>query len=215
MSSLYVFAFTSESAPPVRHGGRRIEFIDLDGIHAAVEHMAARPAASEQELRVQHEIVMRIADAVEAIVPARFGALVDKAELEQLVSMRRASLLETLRHVSRRVQMTVRVYAPYDRGAPEYQPLGSPKSGTEYLAERQREAGALTGEAATLSAALRDLIQDERRHRGQGRIEWTLYHLVERTAVGPYRRATDRFSSASLSVTGPWPPFAFVPDLWP
>lgn len=216
MTSLYVFAFTNQPAPPLLHGGRRIEFVQIEGVHAAIERLPARPAASEEELRAQHEIVMRIADSVDAILPARFGAWVEAAELERLVSFRRAPILDTLRLVSGRVQMTVRVYTPPgERPARMNAPAEAPRTGADYLAQRRRNSRVLTGDAAAISAAVRDLVRDERRHRGQGHLAWTLYHLVDRGAVGAYRQAAGALGSSLATVTGPWPPFAFVPDLWP
>ena len=110
MSALYVFALTDRAARPIRHGTRRIDFIDVADIHAAVEHVSARPSVSEAALRAQHAIVMQIAASVEAILPARFGALLDREELEALVAMRREPIMQALQLVSGRTQMTVRVF---------------------------------------------------------------------------------------------------------
>ncbi len=223
MSLLYVFAFTSTSAPPLRHGNRRIEFIEVAGIHAAVERAAERPAVSETALRAQHDIVVKIAAAVAAVLPARFGALLDREELEAFVSTRLDHINKGLALVSGRVQMTVRVFTsgrPAGTHEPprEGRPYGTdrPASGTAYLEQRRREATVpLTGAAETISRAAAGLVQAERRHRGEGRVEWTLYHLVDRQVVPQYERAMEPFKSEGVAVTGPWPPFAFVPDLWP
>ena len=40
-----------------------------------------------------------------------------------------------------------------------------------------------------------------------------VYQLVNRTDVDGYRRALG--APRGLWVSGPWPPFAFVPELWP
>jgi Gas vesicle synthesis protein GvpL/GvpF len=222
MSTVYVFALTNQSAPPFRHGNRRIEFIEVGGVHAAVERAARRPAVSEDALRAQHEIVTKIAESVDAILPARFGALLDSAELASLVSMRLAPITKTLELVSGRVQMTVRVFTGLPPSPRRRRPAvasaetghGRP-SGTEYLEQRRRDAAAaLTGEAASISAAVRGLVTDERTACGQGRDEWTLYHLVDRGVLPRYERAIEPFKSSAVAVTGPWPPFAFVPDLW-
>ncbi len=229
MSALYVFALTNQAAPPLRHGHRLIEFIDVGGIHAAVERVASRPAVSEAELRVQHDIVMKIAASVDAILPARFGALLDREELESLVRMRLASIRETLELVSGRVQMTVRVFSSAERpvsGLPPSPRLrrtavasaeaghGRP-TGAEYLEQRRRETSpALSGQAAAISGAVRDLVHGERSGRGHGHVECTLYHLVDAGVVPQYERAMEAFKSSAVTVTGPWPPFAFVPDLW-
>lgn len=214
--SLYVFALTSGPAKPLSHAGRRIEFVEVAGVHAAIERVRQRPAMTEDELRAQHDIVMKIAGAVNAILPVRFGAIVDATELETLVSMRRAAILEALDRVSGRVQMTVRVFAPGAETLPRAEPAGRPASGAEYLEQRRSQAAAVpAGGAAAVSQAVRGFVVDERTQRGQGRIHWTLYHLVDRTVLPQYERAIEAFVSPTLVVSGPWPPFAFVPELWP
>lgn len=216
MSALYVFALTGGPARPLRHGNRRIEFIEIKGIHAAVERITRPPAVSEAALRAQHEIVMEIARAVDAIVPARFGAVVERQELEALVSSRRGPLREALDLVAGRVQMTVR---GFEEAAGVASAAGLPAnrtSGTAYLEQRRRDAAApLEQEAAEISRVVRPFVHQERTQAGQSRIRWTLYHLVDRGVVADYERAVTPFTSQSVSVSGPWPPFAFVPDLWP
>ena len=220
MSALYVFAFTDRAARPLRHGARRIEFIDVAGIHAAVEHVSARPSVSEAALRAQHTIVMQIAASVEAILPARFGALLDREELEALVAMRRESIVQALQLVSGRTQMTVRVFtsagAPGSPHAAGVDEQGTALSGSAYLEQRRRRAAVppLSALARSLSGAVRHLVHAERTERGHGRVDWTLYHLIDRSVVRQYEKALDRLRSSSVVVTGPWPPFAFVPDLW-
>ena len=222
MSALYVFALTNAPAPTLRHGNRQIEFIEVAGIHAAVERVTASPSISEDALRAQHDIVMKIAAKVESILPARFGALVDRQELESLVTMRLASITEALECVSGRVQMTVRVCAPTGRTMParathlEQRSDGvAAASGTEYLEQRRREANpVLSGQAEAISTALHALVHGERSQHGQRGVDWTLYHLVDRDGLPRYERAMERFKSPAVIVTGPWPPFAFVPDLW-
>ena len=215
MSALYVFALTDRPAPPMRHAKRRIEFVEVAGVHAAVERMESRPAVSEEALRVQHEIVLEIADVVNAILPVRFGALVDRAELEAVVSMRLGPITKTLELVAGRVQMTARIFGATDA---ESQPNSSeprPASGAAYLEQRRRAAAApLSGDGEAISRAVRHLVADERAHVGEGRIRSTLYHLIDRSAVADYEHATAPFASSSLVISGPWPPFAFVPDLW-
>lgn len=215
MSNVYVFALTSGAAPPLRHARRRIEFVEVAGVHAAIERVDRAPAISEDALRAQHDIVMKIADAVDAILPVRFGALVDTRELETLVSMRLGTIRDALERVSGRVQMSVRVFASGAVTTPAVEPVGKSESGAAYLEQRRREAaGSPEGEAAAIRDAMRRLIADERTQRGQGRVYWTLYHLVDRSALRQYERAISAFASPTVAVSGPWPPFAFVPDLW-
>ena len=213
---VYVFAFTSESAPPQRYAERRIEFVEVAGLHAAIERVAERPSVTEDELRAQHDIVMKIAGVVNAILPVRFGALVETGELETLVSMRRESIREALERVSDRVQMTVRVFGTGALTSPSIESAPTPRSGAAYLEQRRLQAaGVPTGNAAAVSRAVRGLVAEERTERGQGRVRWTLYHLVDRSALPQYQRTIGALVSPTVAVSGPWPPFAFVPDLWP
>jgi len=80
-------------------------------------------------------------------------------------------------------------------------------------------------EAAALTGAVRDLIVAERASPGSqaragsldsARLQQipALYHLISREAVTAYTTATRPFRSATVTVTGPWPPFAFAPDPW-
>jgi Gas vesicle synthesis protein GvpL/GvpF len=215
MSALYVFALTGQTAPPLRHAERRVEFVEIAGVHAAVERVARQPVVSEAALRAQHEIVMKIADRVDAILPVRFGALMESGELETLVSMRLTPIRKALELVAGRVQMTVRVFGSEAAETRTQPATRDPGSGTAYLEQRRRDTGSIpTGEAAALSRALREVVADERTQRGQGRVLWTIYHLVDRAALPRYKRAIEPFESATVAISGPWPPFAFVPDLW-
>lgn len=216
MSALYVFALTNQSAPPLQHLGHRIEFVGVSGIYAAVERVEAPPVLSEAALRAQHDIVLKIAAAVDATLPARFGAVVDRQELEQLVSMRQATIGKALELVAGRVQMTVRAFtadAPAARS--ETTAVEHHASGTAYLEQRRAATTALpAGPSRAMADALRPFVVSERLERGQGRVEWTMYHLVDRGAIPEYKRAAAEFESSAIAVTGPWPPFAFAPDLW-
>ncbi len=93
-------------------------------------------------------------------------------------------------------------------------------SGTEYLqARRQAAVRALPEAVADVTAAVKDIVAGERSEAGQGRVAATVYHLVDRAAVDKYRKRLagipSRPGRQTLRVSGPWPPFAFGPDLWP
>jgi hypothetical protein len=214
MSALYVFALTRDIAAPFEFDGHRIEFITYNGLGAAVERVAERPQVSEAALRTQHEIVMRISAYVDDLLPARFGAFVDDRELEQLLAVRRDVIQQALDLVHGRVQMTIRMRA---RAAIRSDVAGSvaPASGTAYLEARRAAAvQTLPAGAATMTAAVRHLVSAERSERGQGRSAASIYHLIERRHVHQYRAALSSVESSVITVSGPWPPFAFVPDLW-
>lgn len=220
--TLYVFAIAARKATPFSAAGHRIEFVKTDDVYAAVERIEEGPAVSEAALRTQHDIVARIAGKVDAILPARFGSLVDVQELERVVALRRDAIREALDLVRGRDQMTVRLFDAGVRASPRsLPPAGTDAaSGTDYLQKRRQAttARALPPTVAAITAAVRDIVAAERSEPGEGRIAATVYHLVERAAVDKYKeRLTglhSKLETETLRVSGPWPPFAFVPELW-
>jgi gas vesicle protein GvpL/GvpF len=215
MSTLYVFALAGHGAAPFAAHGHRIEFIDFGGVHAAVERAAGRPAVSEGALRAQHDIVMQICTSVDDVLPARFGAYVEQGELTQLLAMRREVIQRALDLVRGRVQMTVRIREPHGTNDPQA-PTVAAASGTAYLeARRAAAAGPLSPTAATAAAAVRHLAVSERLDKGTARTPMAIYHLIDKQKVEDYTAALSLLRSSAITVTGPWPPFAFAPDLWP
>jgi hypothetical protein len=222
MTPLYVFALSGEKGKPFRAAGHRIEFVEAHGVYAAVERVAGRPEVSEAALRAQHDIVARIAERVDAVLPARFGSLVDEVELGRVTAASQKAIRDALDLVRGRAQMTIRVF---DSAAPaDAEPVraGAPATtGTAYLADRRRAAGArpLPPRAAAIAEAVAGLVAAQRTEGAHGRVAAALYHLVDRPRVAAYREALERLQSRQLTgtmtVSGPWPPFAFVPDLWP
>ena len=216
MSALYVYALSGRSAAPFAAHGHRIEFMEFGNVHAAVERSADRPAISETALRTQHEIVIRISASVDDVLPVRFGARVEEEELGQLVAMRRDVIHRALDLVRGRVQMTVRIRgeeASNDRPA---SPTITPSTGTAYLeARRSAAARPLTPMASAVAAAVRHLAVSEKVDGPPGRASTTLYHLIDKHRVEEYNEALSSVQSPALTVTGPWPAFAFAPDLWP
>jgi gas vesicle protein GvpL/GvpF len=221
MTTLNVLALTGEAAEPFVEAGHRIEFVTCDTLYAAVERVEGRPALSEEALRTQHAIVAQIARRVEAVLPARFGSVVDADELARLVARRREAIAQAIDLVRGRVQMTVRLFTTSARAAAPVQPPdGGRVSGTAYLQERRSAAApVLPAEVGEISAAVRHLVVRERAEPGQGHVAATVYHLVDRAKIEPYAAAIEavrpQVGNDTLTVSGPWPPFAFTPELWP
>jgi hypothetical protein len=217
---LYVFALAAGKAGTFRAAGHRIEFVKADAVYAAVERLETGPAVTEAALRAQHDIVAQIAAKVGAILPARFGSLVDTAELERVVALRREAIHDALNLVSGRAQMTVRLFEA-EAAVPLAHAATAARSGTEYLQARREAAArrALPLSVAAITAAVKDIVAAERSEAGQGRVAATIYHLVDRAAVDDYKKRLAGIppgpDSQMMSVSGPWPPFAFVPELWP
>ena len=219
-------ASTSSPWPPGRPAtfsaaGHRIEFVKADAVYAAVERLDERPAVSEAALRTQHDIVARIAAKVDAILPARFGSLVDVEELERVVALRREAIRDALDLVRGRAQMTVRLFdaearrsaGPRGHGGEKRNrvPAGAAAGGRRARAAaagggdyRGREGHRRGGAFGSRSGARGGDDLSPRRSRGGGRSTGRGSPAIP---PGPDRQ--------TMSVSGPWPPFAFVPELWP
>lgn len=217
MSRVYVFAITGGIVPAFEWQGRRVECVRVGRLTAAIERLDRRPPVAEAALRVQHEIVMRLAGSVDAILPVRFGALVEAAELEQLIAARGEVIARALDVVRGRIQMTVRIRERVDSIAPAASRAASAApSGTAYLeARRAAASGRPSTEAAAVDAVVGNLAAASVHDRREDRNITSVYHLIARDAVDDYRRALTALPSSRLVVSGPWPPFAFAPDLWP
>lgn len=210
--ALYVLALTDTPLGTWHAEGRRFETADYDGIHVVCERRTASPPAEDAELRVQHALVVAIAERAPAVLPARFGSLIEKRQLTALLAQHELEIRDALQQVRNRVQMTVRVL-----GAAPLRPPAAARmalSGRDYL-ERARRAASppLPRPALRILSAVQPYVVTERRAPGAGRLLATIYHLVERTHVTPYTKAAGR-RRPGVILTGPWPPFAFSPQLW-
>jgi hypothetical protein len=217
--NLYVYGFvpiSKASRRQMRLHGRRIELRRCARIDVAVERREERPPMTERALRTQHAIVEQLATRFDAVLPARFGSLLPVEDLERLVKARRSDLTEALRSVRKRVQMTVRITAP---GAAITSRTGSPTSGTAYLnARRAAVSAAPPSSIAALTEAVADFVRDERVEANGEQGRTVLFHLVDRGDVERYRASIARVAipaAGRVTVTGPFPPFAFAPELWP
>ena len=211
MDRVYVFALTDAPVMPWEEDdGRRIESIEVEDLYAIAERRVDAPELTEPELQRQHAIIQRIATAAPAVLPARFGSLVDVAELAAIVRQRLDVIREALDLVRDRVQMTLRVGAPVP---PTAGPSPPPASGREYLRRRREEMfPPVPSDAESALRAVRAYIVEERRRTSETGVI-TIYHLVGRGDVKEYREALIS-AAPGISVTGPWPTFAFAPEFW-
>ena len=167
---------------------------------------------TEAALREQHAIVLGLAERIDPLLPARFGTRLTAADLDTTIRRSSSVLRQALQNVKGRQQMTIRLI-----GAPTIeQPPVAGRSGAAYLQQR-RAAQSIPGELDPVRAAVAHFVAEERVAPGRAGVRATLFHLVERDAVTTYReavlRATETMPSGSVTLTGPWPPFAFAPEL--
>jgi hypothetical protein len=218
MGRLYVYALADERLRKTTLQGHTIEALRVGGIYALAERTEDVPAVSEENLRAQHAIVIELARRVSAILPARFGSLVDRDELEQIVALRGAILHEALELVRGREQMTVRLIGDDAVAVAAAEPRTETGAGKRYLEMRRAAAGYPLPEAVDrLARALEPHVAAHRAEPGAGTVRAVLYHLIPRGGSAEYRRELERAAPSaapfSPSVSGPWPPFAFAPEL--
>lgn len=213
--SIYIYALL-DTVPAARLKGTRIEIVEAGGLFAAVEPRQRPPRISERWLRRQHDIVVRLAAVADAILPVRFGTLVQASELDALIAPRARALRGALKKVRGRVQMTVRFYGK--RVEPPQ--VEKPTTGREYLRQRaQQTRPVLPAAARALCAAVHPVIEQEIVEPGRVDVAVSVHHLVRRERVVKY---LERIEAAltqchpvpTLSISGPWPPFAFTRDIW-
>lgn len=208
--ALYVLAFTDADLGTWKTSGHTLHCIDLGPVHAVYERRKTIPALTDDALREQHGLVVEIARRAPAILPARFGSLIERETLQDRVRSHESELRTAIDEVRNRVQMTVRI-----TGEPARAVAVPAASGRDYLEARRRLASPpLPESAAGLLAALRPLVAHERQEPGAGGLLVTIYHLVDRQQGPRYIRIATGAASPNIIVTGPWPPFAFTPQLW-
>jgi hypothetical protein len=212
----YVYALLDASVRATRPSIRGVEILEVGGIAAAVERRRRAPKTTETALRNQHRLVVELSDLADAILPVRFGTVVDLDELERVVGRRRGTLRKALRHVRGKRQMTVRVFG---EASPSHE-RGTPATGTEYLLARAGPRSEdLPAVAASIRSAVGSIVSDERIDALRGSIQVTMHHLVRRDRLERYRSiVTSTIAGVEapqhVTVSGPWPPFAFAPDLF-
>ena len=227
MTDLYLYALTGAS-PGVDLGvglaGEPLRWAGEGGLGAIVGEIREKPAVTHDSLTTHDTVVQRLAAAIPALLPARFGQTVSgERDLLAWISSRRKDLEEALALVEGCVQMTLRVFAGPD--APEVVPVPeipeeSLGPGARYMQAR-REAAARTKtlpEIAPLREALRPLLRAVRVERAaSGRLRATAYDLVRRGEAEVYARtvaeAAPHLGAWKVTASGPWPPYAFAPGL--
>ena len=212
---VYVYALSSPGLPRrLSVLGRRLNCLTIGGVDVIVER-SVTPGRSLEDIQLQHRIVSRLAARASALLPARFGSMLPEGAVKSLVSERQDEIQEALRLVRNCEQMTLRVFGPAEREEATDPPSGS---GTAYLARRRERAHRRPPELEIISRELGALVTAERAEAGERGVRLVVYHLVARRLVSRYRRRASGLQALltpyPVTVTGPWPVFAFGPELF-
>lgn len=202
--SLYLYAVVDEEPASLEEPLRLVRCGEL-----LIVAGGEAPPLTPESLAEQDALVRRL--NVPALLPIRFGEKVrDEEELRKLLKPRTADLIEALKKVRGCVQMTLRAFG---EPAPMPEPVEQGGPGTRYLEARRREierAHSLP-EIGPLLDLLRPLVRAERIERKeQGALLGTVYHLVRREDLPAYQEAAQ---GQGVTVSGPFPPYAFAPGL--
>lgn len=211
---VYVYGLSEPGLPAtLRVLGHRLRVLSMGRVDAIVAQPAAAVEPTPEALREQHAIVARMAARSRALLPARFGSAIDESTLRGIVADRERSIIQALARVRGRQQMTIRVFGTPDATVPE---VNRTTTGTAFLKGRQALARHVPPEVAEIRAALGPLVTAEVVEPGRAGLRVTLFHLVPTGRVAAYKKraAALRVPPHQLTVTGPWPAFAFAPDLF-
>ena len=188
--------------------GEPIALVRTAGLWVATGRVEAAPPLDEPSMRAHDRAVRALADRVDAILPARFGATVtDVRALARHLAGRTEALERALERVTGCVQMSLRLFD--DAPGPASAPAEDLAPGRRYLEERREDA-----RVRALREHLRPLVRDERSSPGRPPLVASLFHLVARDAVGAYEALLAHWEAdLRVRASGPWPPYGFAPEL--
>jgi hypothetical protein len=224
--SLYVYALVAK-APTEGLGsgmnGEALRVVACGGLLAVVGDMAVPPAVTATALREHDRAIRRMTAVTDAVLPMRFGSMADgELELARRLEPAEAALAAALARVASREQMTVRVYERHARGQDSASGVVPPGAadlgpGARYLLERRRTAAHDSHSAAldAVLAAPAAFVRGQRiESHGSPPLIASVHHLIERGQGEAYtavvHAGTADLIDAAVSVSGPWPPYAFA-----
>jgi len=212
----YVFALLD--AKPSRPTGKGlsgpITLREIGGCYVAAERRADVPPLELGALKKHHLAVARLWKGAPAVLPVRFGTLLESSDISDALDGRDAELAEAFDRVRGRGQFSWRAPRASRANSAAVNEPPSPTSGTEYL-RRAAHASTPPARFSSIRRQLAPFIAAERYEPSRPALPETLYHLVDRKGIDAYLAAASRIraSSPAPALSGPFPPFAFVPEL--
>ena len=185
------------------------------------EHSSTKPLT--QQAIVDHARVISECFRTLTVLPFRFGTIFDSDEaLRRAVRANRKAFLESVSRLRGKSEMHVKIVVKdgtIEEAVSEV-PAGV---GGEYLRrlrdqasrerERQTKARALSMQVHKLFCPLEEDIVCKRTDAGNMLIDFA--HLIDSSTVAKYQNrysaATRHFKDCQVTITGPWPPYHFMP----
>jgi gas vesicle protein GvpL/GvpF len=218
---LYVYAITDAPGPPRRRGlgGAELRSVGEDGLFAVVSDYTGGPLEGTADSLWAHEEVVEGLLGEAAVLPLRFGSLVeDEGAVRALLRERRVEFVRALERIGGAVELGVRVALPDGEhatvgvaGAPQGEGTGP---GTAYMLgrlDRERRAADVAARVhRPLTRIARESIRRDRSLRGS---VLSASYLVDVDRVDAFRARVDELSdaldNATVVCTGPWPAYSF------
>jgi Gas vesicle synthesis protein GvpL/GvpF len=214
----YVFALVD--AVPSGGAGKgltgALSLRKLAGAFVVVERRADVPPIAFGTLKEHQDVVSRLAKQVPAILPVRFGTLLETPDLEEAVQERAEEIAEAFDLVRDRMQFTWRISGSRKPEAGSRKPESKAVSGAEYLRQAARAANPPPPPAfRALRSRLAPLAVRQRYQPATAALPEAVYHLVAASDVHRYIAAAAGVDPTSppLAMTGPFAPFAFAPEI--
>lgn len=214
----YLYGFTDAAAPPDRPGldDQPVRLLRGPAAASAAVSDIDAPPDPEPELLWRHEAVVEALLGDGAVLPARFGTVVDgDAAVEALLARHRGTLDAQLERVRGHVELGLRIRepAPASDGT-----AAAASSGRDYLLRRRAEVHAPRLAAAHVHESLCARASEAVTRPGRSRREVLVAaYLVPTDAVDGFVdavRALERtVPDLALVLTGPWPAYHFSPRL--
>jgi len=184
----------------------------------------ADDAQLTQQAILEHARVVSNCFRLATVLPFRFGTVFSSDEaLRQAVRTNRRAFSESIAHLHGKAEMRIRVMLREDAPLPEILLKGLPeKAGGEYLSwlrikatrdrERQTRARALSVQVHKLFNPLQEEVSCKKIEKG---VTIEIAHLIDTAGVEKYQSryssAMRQFKNCDIRLSGPWPPYHFMP----
>ncbi len=193
------------------------------GEFAVIASEYSPPPELNQEAIVVHARVVSECFRTMTVLPFRFGTIFDSDEaLRRAVRTNRKAFLESVARLRGKAEMHFKILL--NDGILQQVVNELPEGvGGEYLRklrdqasrvrERQTKARALSMQVHKLFAPLEEDVICKRTDTGGMIIDFA--HLIDTQSIAKYQNrysaATRHFKDCKVSITGPWPPYHFMP----
>ncbi|PSH03403.1 MAG: gas vesicle protein GvpFL [Acidobacteria bacterium] len=177
-----------------------------------------------QKSATEHARVVSECFKVATVLPFKFGTVFESDEaLRQAIRNNKKTFAESIERLRGKSEMLIKVTLPEGAAITEMLPSLPHKAGGEYLSrlkeqasrdrERQTKARALFVQVHKLLSPLREEVTCKKVDSG---IILDIAHLIDSNGVEKYQNryssALHQFKDVEISLSGPWPPYHFLPS---